>query len=110
MTLSNVIIWIITGAIAGTLAGRIVTLSRKGLGVWTHLGIGMIGAVVGGGIFWALGLDLRLGEIRINAQDLLAALTGALLCILAWRLYCKHAESRAQKAKPQPDQLQPGKP
>jgi hypothetical protein len=37
------------------------------------------GAVVGGGLFWLLGIDLCLGEIKITFEDLTSAFVGSLL-------------------------------
>jgi uncharacterized membrane protein YeaQ/YmgE (transglycosylase-associated protein family) len=48
MNLGQIIVWIIVGGFAGTLAGRAVTLKKEGLGRWTNLLIGMAGAVIGG--------------------------------------------------------------
>ena len=59
MTISKIIVWLIIGALAGTLAGRLVTFSKQGLGFWTNLGLGMLGAVVGGGLFWLLGIQFQ---------------------------------------------------
>jgi uncharacterized membrane protein YeaQ/YmgE (transglycosylase-associated protein family) len=97
MTISKIIVWLIIGALAGTLAGRLVTFSKQGLGFWTNLGLGMLGAVVGGGLFWLLGIDLGLGEIKITFEDLISAFVGSLLCVGAWWLIRKRA---APKTKP----------
>ena len=48
MTISKIIVWLIIGALSGTLAGRLVTFSKQGFGFWTNIGLGMLGAVVGG--------------------------------------------------------------
>jgi hypothetical protein len=42
MTVSKIIVWLIIGALAGTLAGRLVTFRKQGLGFWTNLGLGEI--------------------------------------------------------------------
>jgi len=91
MTISKIIVWLIIGALASTLAGRLVTFSKQGLGFWTNLGLGMLGAVVGGGLFWLLGIDLGLGEIKITFEDLISAFVGSLLCVVAWWLIRKRA-------------------
>jgi uncharacterized membrane protein YeaQ/YmgE (transglycosylase-associated protein family) len=91
MTISKIIVWLIIGALAGTLAGRLVTFSKQGLGFGTNLGLGMLGAVVGGGLFWLLGIDLGLGEIKITFEDLISAFVGSLLCVVAWWLIRKRA-------------------
>jgi uncharacterized membrane protein YeaQ/YmgE (transglycosylase-associated protein family) len=64
MMLGKIIVWLIIGAIAGTLASRLVTFSREGFGRWMNLGVGMLGAVVGGFLFGLLNINLGLGEIK----------------------------------------------
>ena len=100
MTISKIIVWLIIGALAGTLAGRLVTFSKQGLGFWTNLGLGMLGAVVGGGLFWLLGIDLGVGEIKVTFEDLISAFVGSLLCVVAWWLIRKRAAPKTPEAKP----------
>jgi uncharacterized membrane protein YeaQ/YmgE (transglycosylase-associated protein family) len=50
------------------------------------MGIGMIGALVGGFLFWLFHIDLHLAEIKITFEDLISAFVGSLLCIIVWRL------------------------
>ena len=101
MTITKIIVWLIIGALAGTLAGRLVTFSKQGLGFWTNLGLGMLGAVVGGGLFWLLGVDLGLGEIKITFEDLISAFIGSLLCVGAWWLIRKRAARQEEARKTQ---------
>jgi uncharacterized membrane protein YeaQ/YmgE (transglycosylase-associated protein family) len=88
------IVWLVVGALAGTLAGRLITFSKEGLGWWTHLAIGMLGAVVGGFLFWLLRIDLGLGELKVTGEELVSAFVGSLLCIGVWWLV-----RRQRKAK-----------
>jgi len=86
MSISNIVVWLIIGALAGTLAGRLMTFSKQGFGFWSNIGIGMIGAVVGGVLFWLFRIDLGIGEIKISAENLVSAFVGSLLCMIIWRL------------------------
>lgn len=86
MPVGKIIIWLILGALAGTLAGRLATFSRVGFGRWINLAIGMLGAVVGGFLFSLLNVDLGLDELSITVEDLLSAFLGSLLCIGVWWL------------------------
>jgi uncharacterized membrane protein YeaQ/YmgE (transglycosylase-associated protein family) len=79
MTISKIIVWLIIGALAGTLAGRLVTFSKQGLGFWTNLG---------------------LGEIKITFEDLISAFVGSLLCVGAWWLIRKCAAPKTPQVKP----------
>jgi hypothetical protein len=57
----------------------------------------MLGAVVGGGLFWLLGIDLGLGEIKITVEDLISAFVGSMLCLGAWWLIRKNRAPKAPK-------------
>ena len=59
--------------LAGTVAARLVTFSKEGLGRWVNVGVGMAGALVGGYLFGLLNIDLGLGEIKITFEDLISA-------------------------------------
>ena len=96
MTIGKIIVWLIIGTLAGTMAGRIVTFKKEGLGRWTNIGIGMAGAVVGGFLFHLFGVDLGLGELKITFEDLIAALLGSLLCVFAWRMIRVYTGSKKQ--------------
>jgi uncharacterized membrane protein YeaQ/YmgE (transglycosylase-associated protein family) len=89
MNLSKIIVWLIIGAISGTLASRLATFSKQGYGPWTNVGIGMAGAVIGGLLFGILNIDFRLGEIKVTFEDLISAFVGSLLCIFALRVVRK---------------------
>jgi uncharacterized membrane protein YeaQ/YmgE (transglycosylase-associated protein family) len=91
MTAGKIIIWLIVGALAGTLAGRLVTFSKEGFGPWLNLGIGMAGALVGGFLFWLFDINFALGELKVTFEDLISAFVGSLLCIGAWWLFRKFA-------------------
>ena len=95
MEISRIIVWLVVGALAGTLAGRLLTFSKKGFGFWSNIGVGMLGAVVGGGLFRLFNADFGLGEIKVSLEDLLSAFVGSLLCVLVWRLVRRSARSDA---------------
>jgi len=84
LTLGQLIVWLIVGSLAGTLAGRLVTLKKEGLGPWTNLGVGMMGALIGGFLFNVFHIDLGLGAIKVTFEDLIAAFLGSLLFIVVW--------------------------
>lgn len=98
MGISQLIVWLIVGALAGTVAGRVVTFKKEGLGRIFNLGIGMLGAVIGGFLFDLLKIDFGLGDITISLKQLVAAFVGALICLFAGWLYRKIAERKARRA------------
>ena len=99
MNIGNIIVWLIVGALAGTLAGQLVTFSKQGFGRWTNIGIGMLGALIGGGLFKLFGIDFGLGDIKITFEDLVSAFVGSLLCIFAWWLIRKFSGPKQPDVK-----------
>jgi uncharacterized membrane protein YeaQ/YmgE (transglycosylase-associated protein family) len=97
MNIGQIIVWIIVGGFAGTLAGRAVTWKRQGLGRWTNLVVGMAGAVIGGELFKLFRIDFGLGELKVSFEDLIAAFLGSLLVILAWRIIARIRKKDARK-------------
>ncbi len=77
--ITNIIVWLVVGAIAGYLAGFLVK-GDEGLGVIGHIVLGIVGAVVGG--FLAntlLGLDIDTG---FNIATIIVATIGAIITVL----------------------------
>jgi uncharacterized membrane protein YeaQ/YmgE (transglycosylase-associated protein family) len=96
MPIGKIIVWLILGALAGSLAGRVATFSRSGFGRWINLAFGMLGAVVGGFLFSTFNINLGLGELKITLEDVISAFLGSLLCIAIWWLIRR----RLQRNKP----------
>lgn len=71
----NIIWFLIIGALAGFLAGKL--MKGGGFGLWVNLAVGIIGAVVGGFIFGFLGISTN-GLIG----SLITATVGAI--VLLW--------------------------
>jgi uncharacterized membrane protein YeaQ/YmgE (transglycosylase-associated protein family) len=98
MNLGQIIVWIIVGGFAGTLAGRAVTLKKEGLGRWMNLLVGMAGAIIGGEFVKLFRIDFGLGELKITFEELIAAFLGSLLIIFAWRILARtKTKDSAQK-------------
>ena len=104
MNIGQIIVWIIVGGFAGTLAGRAVTFKKQGLGRWVNLLVGMIGAAIGGELVKLFRIDFGLGELKVTFEDLIAAFLGSLLVIFLWRiiarLKAKNTENQHPKRKP----------
>ena len=89
--LSTIISWVIVGGLTGSIIGGIFKKAQFGL--FAKLGIGMVGAAIGGVIFGVLGIDLGLGDVKVTLENLIAAFIGALILMLVVWLVKK------QKAK-----------
>jgi uncharacterized membrane protein YeaQ/YmgE (transglycosylase-associated protein family) len=86
-TWTTIISWLIIGALAGSLTSNIMGRAKRGHSRLSNLGVGLIGALIGGAIFQLFNVDLALGQISVSLQDLLAALLGSLLFLGGLRLY-----------------------
>lgn len=95
ITPSMLIAWVIVGALAGTLAGRLAKFSKKGYGALTNFGIGLVGAALGGLAFRLFGIDLGLKSIAVSLEDLVAALIGSLVFILILTIW-RRSRSKAR--------------
>lgn len=91
ITLSKIIVWLVIGAIGGTLAGALVRWQREGFGWWTNLGIGLVGALVGGVIFSLFNILPGLDGISISLRDIVSAFSGSILFLLALWAWQKRA-------------------
>ncbi len=85
-SVGELIVWLIVGGLAGTFTGRLVTRQKQGLGRLTNVGVGLVGALLGGYLFNILKIDLGLGALGVTFEALIAAVCGSLLLIVAWWL------------------------
>ena len=81
VSLTQFVVWIIIGLLGGSIAGLIVRRERRGFGVWRNLGLGLAGALVGGLLFWLVGLFPGLDTVRISLRDVVAAIVGSFIVL-----------------------------
>lgn len=82
ITTDQVIVWLIIGALAGSLAAMFFKRSKKGWALFSNLIIGLVGALIGGFIFDLLNINLGLGKLTISFEDLIAAIVGSLIFLV----------------------------
>jgi uncharacterized membrane protein YeaQ/YmgE (transglycosylase-associated protein family) len=83
-TIGQLIVWIVVGLIGGSLSGFLITWERKGFGLFRNLAVGLVGALVGGLIFRLLGLLPGLDKYAISLRDVVAAVVGSMLVLIAF--------------------------
>jgi uncharacterized membrane protein YeaQ/YmgE (transglycosylase-associated protein family) len=86
--MSNLIVWLIVGGIAGFLASKV--LSGRGMGVPMDIVVGIIGAFIGGFLATQAGISLSAGIIG----DIAVAFVGAVVLLLVVRLVFKGGKLR----------------
>jgi uncharacterized membrane protein YeaQ/YmgE (transglycosylase-associated protein family) len=79
--MTNFIIWIIFGSLAGWVASIITGKNRRINGI-TNIIVGMLGAFIGAGIMTTLGLSVPEG---LSLTGFLVAVGGAVVLIFATR-------------------------
>ena len=73
--------WIILGLISGFIASKIV--NRTGEGFFLDIILGIVGAIVGGVLFTAVGAS---GVTGFNLYSLFVAVVGAVIVLLLYHL------------------------
>jgi len=76
----GIILWLIIGAVAGWIAGKIV--EGAGFGLIVDIIVGIVGAVIGGWLAGVLGIAIGGGLIG----SIIVAIVGAVILLLALRL------------------------
>ena len=76
----GIILWLIIGAVAGWLAGKIV--EGAGFGLIVDIIVGIVGAFIGGWLAGVLGINIGGGLIG----SLIVAVVGAVILLFALRL------------------------
>jgi uncharacterized membrane protein YeaQ/YmgE (transglycosylase-associated protein family) len=74
-----ILTWIVLGLIAGFIAAKIV--NKKGAGFFLDIVLGIVGAVVGGFLFTALGESAVTG---FNLYSLVVAVVGAIVVLVIY--------------------------
>lgn len=89
-TVDQLIVWAVVGLIGGSLASRLITWDTGGFGRWRNLGLGLLGALIGGSAFRLFGWFPNLDRIAVSLRDIVAAVGGSLLLLLLlwiWRRF-----------------------
>jgi len=82
-SVSQLVVWIVVGLIGGSLASRLITWDREGFGNFRNLGLGLVGALLGGWLFRLLNLLPGLDKVSVSLRDIVAAVAGSLIILAA---------------------------
>lgn len=75
----SIIAWIVLGLLAGFIASKLI--NKSGEGLLLDIGLGVVGAVVGGWLFNAFGM---VGVSGLNLYSLLVAVLGAVVVLVVY--------------------------
>jgi uncharacterized membrane protein YeaQ/YmgE (transglycosylase-associated protein family) len=96
VTIDQLAAWLIVGALAGSLAGLLVTRKKAGFGYGLNLAVGLAGAVIGGLLFKVFRINLGvLGGISISTEDLIEGVLGSLVLLgIIWLVKWQMAKKK----------------
>jgi uncharacterized membrane protein YeaQ/YmgE (transglycosylase-associated protein family) len=86
---AQLVVWIIVGLLAGSLAGLVTTWRARGFGLLRNLALGLVGALIGGFLFRLFDLWPALALIAISLRDVVSAFLGTLALIAIIWLWMK---------------------
>ena len=88
----SIIVWLILGAVAGWIAGKIVP-GDEGYGVIGTIIAGVVGALLGGFLFGIITGEDYMDQFTIGT--ILAAIVGAVIVVFVWGMIAKNRGGRA---------------
>ena len=77
----GIISWLILGLIAGFIGSKIV--NKSGEGLWLDIALGIVGAIVGGVLFSAFGIQ---GITGLNIWSMIVAVVGAVIVLFGYHM------------------------
>ena len=75
----GIISWLILGLVAGFIGSKIV--NKSGEGLWLDIALGIVGAIVGGVLFSAFGMQ---GITGLNIWSMIVAVVGAVVVLFGY--------------------------
>ncbi|MGE5365804.1 MAG: GlsB/YeaQ/YmgE family stress response membrane protein [Betaproteobacteria bacterium] len=75
----GIISWLVLGLVAGFIGSKIV--NKTGEGLWLDIALGIVGAIVGGVLFSALGMQ---GVTGLNLWSMIVAVVGAVVVLFGY--------------------------
>ena len=85
INIGQLIIWIIIGALAGTVATMLFYRARTRFRDLSNIVLGLIGALIGGALFSLLNIRLGLPTLTFSLDDLVAAIIGSVILLALLR-------------------------
>jgi uncharacterized membrane protein YeaQ/YmgE (transglycosylase-associated protein family) len=77
----GILVWIVVGGIAGFVASKVIT--GKGMGLIWDIGVGILGAFLGGWLAGLAGIPVSTGTFTISG--VLTAFVGAIILLVVFR-------------------------
>jgi uncharacterized membrane protein YeaQ/YmgE (transglycosylase-associated protein family) len=95
ITLGEVIVWVVIGALAGSAVAAIVTRSAKGFGVMRNIVLGMAGAVIGGILVDVTRIKITEKSLTFELMDVISAVVGSAILLIVIAVIKKKRAAKA---------------
>ena len=99
MTPGDIFTWVFVGVLAGTLAAMLFTRRESGFGHMANLGVGLLGALIGGFVLSVLPFRVDMGALSIGMNELAASFAGSVVLLMFTLWLSAAATGRAKKAQ-----------
>ena len=95
ITLGEVIVWVVIGALAGSAVAAVVTRTAKGYGVLRNIVLGMVGAVIGGVLVDVTKLSITDKSLTFELMDVISAVVGSVILLIIIAVIKKKRAAKA---------------
>lgn len=85
----SILTWVVLGLIAGALA-KLIYPGHQGGGIFATIGLGILGALIGGWVGQALGFGTATAG-SLSLAGIITAVLGAMLLIFIWGLITRQS-------------------
>ena len=82
----SIVSWIVLGLLAGFIGSKLV--NKTGEGFFLDIGLGIVGAVIGGWLFTLFGMH---GVTGVNIYSLIVAVVGAVVFLMVYHAIRRRA-------------------
>jgi len=86
----GILVWIIVGGIAGFVASKVMT--GKGMGLVGSIGVGILGAFLGGWLAGLAGIPVSIGTFTVGG--FVSAFVGAVILLFGFRIVTRRGMLR----------------
>lgn len=89
--IAQLITWLIVGVVGAFIAAFITRRPRSGVAIFGLVGLGLVGALIGGFLFKLLGIATSLDAISISLRDVVSSVVGTLLVLLISSIWLRRS-------------------
>lgn len=101
MSPGDIFTWVFVGVLAGTLAAMVFTRRETGFGHLANLGVGLLGALIGGFVLGVMPFRVDMGSLAIGVNELIASVAGSVVLLIFTKWLAASQKARKMQDQPQ---------